>query len=322
MAKPTLADQLDRAIEAILVPGAGARPPVDARLAALVPMTADLLGLPREDFRARLKTDLQRRAAMTDATKPAREGAHGITPYLVVEGPDGFANFLQQAFGAEELFRTGTIAGGMHVELRIGDSPLMMGGGEGIAPIPAALHLYVSDADAVYRRALAAGAVSLYEPTDQEYGDREAGVKDSSGNHWFIATRKGPQPIPEGMRAVTPYLIAQGAAELIAFLKRALGAEERARFASPEGAVAHAKLQIGDSMLELGEAHGEFQPMPCLLHLAVDNVDAAYDRAVAAGASSVESPADQPYGDRRAAVKDPAGNAWYFAAPIKESSPR
>jgi PhnB protein len=162
---------------------------------------------------------------------------------------------------------------------------------------------------------------ALYEPVDQEYGDREAGVKDSSGNYWYIATHKGPQPIPEGMRPVTPYLRVKGAAELIGFLKRALGAEERSRFTLPEGAVAHAKLRIGDSMLELGEAHGEFQPMPCLLHLAVDDVDAAYDRAVAAGASSVESPADQPYGDRRAAVKDPAGNAWYFAAPTKKSSP-
>jgi PhnB protein len=316
MAKRALSEQVDRAVAAVLAGDERTLAQMDVRVAALAAMAGDLRGLPREGFRGKLKTDLERRAAMTGEAKPAREGARRLTPYLVVEGPSEYASFLKQAFGAEELMRMAGSAGGMHVELRIGDSRIMMGGGAGIAAIPAAIHLYVNDADDVYRRALAAGAASLYEPVDQEYGDREAAVKDSSGITWYIATRKGPQRVPEGMGTVTPYLHAKGAAELIAFLERALGAEEEARFASPEGAVRHAKLRIGDSMLELGEAHGAFGPTPCLLHLAVDDVDAAYARAMAAGGASVEPPGDQDYGDRRAAVKDPAGNAWYFAAPI------
>jgi PhnB protein len=318
MAKSALSEQLDRAVTTVLARDERALAQMGARVASLAAMAADLRGLPREEFRAKLRTELERRIAMTGEAKPAREGARRLTPYLVVEKPNEYANFLKQAFGAEETMRMTGTAGGMHVELRIGDSVVMMGGGAGIAPVPAAIHLYVDDADAVYRRVLAAGAVSLYEPVDQEYGDREAAVKDSSGIYWYIATRKGPQLVPEGMAKVTPYLHAKGAAELIGFLERALGAEEQARFTSPEGVVRHAKLRVGDSMLELGEAHGAFGPTPCLLHLAVDDVDAAYARAMAAGAASVEPPADQDYGDRRAAVKDPAGNAWYFAAPIKK----
>ncbi len=190
MAKRSLIDQLDLAVEAILARGSRARPRVDARLASLVPIVADLRGLPREAFRARLKTDLERKASMTAQAETARKGSHRLTPYLVVEGPGEFADFLKQAFAAEELVRMAGSAGGMHFELRIGDSKLMMGGGPGIAPVPAAIHLYVDDADAVYRRALAAGARSLYEPADKDYGDREAGVKDASGNHWYIATHQ------------------------------------------------------------------------------------------------------------------------------------
>lgn len=77
----------------------------------------------------------------------------------------------------------------MHAEVRIGDSRVMMGEPPcGIQPIPACLHLYVEDTDAVYRRALAAGATSVREPADQFYGDRNAGVKDPSGNSWWITT--------------------------------------------------------------------------------------------------------------------------------------
>jgi uncharacterized glyoxalase superfamily protein PhnB len=102
-------------------------------------------------------------------------------------------DFLKRAFGADEVschkLPDGLIA---HAEMRIGDSTIGIGEATGgAAPMPAALHLYVKNADAVYRRALAAGAVSIQEPADQEYGDREAGVKDPAGNHWYIATHKG-----------------------------------------------------------------------------------------------------------------------------------
>jgi uncharacterized glyoxalase superfamily protein PhnB len=88
---------------------------------------------------------------------------------------------------------------------------LMIGGGREGHPLvgpgmPTALHIYVEDADAVYRRALAAGAASTAPPADQAYGERSASVKDPSGNAWYIATAKGEHHMPAGLHAVNVYL--------------------------------------------------------------------------------------------------------------------
>jgi PhnB protein len=126
------------------------------------------------------------------AVKPIPEGYHSVTPYLVVPKVPQLIAFLQQAFEAKELHcmvrPDGTV---MHAEVRIGDSVVMMGEPTGeFQPMPGTIHLYVHDTDAVYKRALAAGATSLREPADQFYGDRSAGVEDLVGNHWWIATHK------------------------------------------------------------------------------------------------------------------------------------
>lgn len=136
------------------------------------------------------------------AVKAIPEGYHTVTPYLVVPGVAGLIEFLQQAFEAEERHRMarpdGTI---MHAEVRIGDSIVMMGEATGeFQPKPAMIHLYVTDVDATYRRALAAGATSVREPTDQFYGDRTGGVKDASGNQWWIATHVEDVPADEMKR--------------------------------------------------------------------------------------------------------------------------
>ena len=124
------------------------------------------------------------------AVKPIREGFHTVTPYLMVREAAQLIDFVKQAFAATELFRGTGSAGGIHAEVRIGDSMVMIGGagtwnGE---PMPAAIYLYMDDVDAVYKRALQAGAASLSEPADQPYGDRVAGVKDPFGDTWYIAT--------------------------------------------------------------------------------------------------------------------------------------
>jgi uncharacterized glyoxalase superfamily protein PhnB len=259
----------------------------------------------------------------TQPVKYIREGFHTTTPYLIVAGAARLIDFLKQAFGAEETFRAmrpDTPDAIMHAEVRIGDSTIELADATPqYPPRPTALHLYVPDADAVYQRALTAGATSMYAPMDQDYGDREAGVKDDSGNQWYIATHKGATYIPEGLRSVTPYLHVRGTARLIEFVKGAFGAEEVGVYKSPDGTIVHAKIRIGESVIEMGEAHGEWQPMPATLHMHVEDADAGYQRAIAAGGTSISEPEDKPYGERSGGVQDPAGNSWYIATPIRDA---
>jgi uncharacterized glyoxalase superfamily protein PhnB len=176
----------------------------------------------------------------------------------------------------------------------------------------------VEDSDAVYRKALAAGATVISEPRDQDYGERSGSVKDPAGNYWYIATRKGKSYKWEGAPTIQPYLHPLRAEPVISFLKRAFGAEELGRYTAPDGVMHHAMIKIGDSHLEMGEAQGPYQPMKSMFYLYVPDVDAVYHRAVAAGAVSFQAPADQPYGDRTAAVNDVFGNQWYIATHIKD----
>jgi PhnB protein len=90
------------------------------------------------------------------------------------------------------------------------------------------------------------------------------------------------------------------------------------KYASPDGVVYHAKIKIGDSVVEMGEAHGPYQPMPSMFYLYVDDVDAKYRRALNGGATSIFEPVDQPYGDRTAAVNDDFGNQWNIATRIRD----
>ena len=250
-----------------------------------------------------------------------REAVATVTPYIVAQDAPALIDFVKRVFGAEEKVRATGSAGGIHCEVRIGDSTLMIGGGGPKVSWrgeswPTALHIYVPDTDAAYQRALDAGAESIAAPADQSYGERSAGVKDPAGIPWYIATYKGESYVPPGAGTVVPYLHPLRAEPVITFLKRAFGAEEVEKHASQEGVVHHVKVRIGGSTLEMGEAHGPYQPMRTMFNLAVSNVDAAHLRAVRAGATSIQEPADQPYGARVAAVQDAFGNQWYMAAPL------
>jgi uncharacterized glyoxalase superfamily protein PhnB len=249
-----------------------------------------------------------------------REGFHTITPYILVGGAAKFIEFMKEAFGAEEKGRVPMPSGKiMHAEVKVGDSMIELSdGNEQYGPTPVALHYYVKDADAVYARAIEAGAISTHAPVDQPYGDREAGVKDPFGNSWFIATPKTYEPFPGQMNAIQPYLFLRDAGEMIPFLETAFGAKAEGVHKSPQGTVAHATVRIGDNTLEFSEAHGEWQPSPCHLHLYVPDTDAVYAQALRAGAASLEAPNDKPYGDRSAGVKDAWGNSWFIATHIKD----
>jgi PhnB protein len=319
MARQSLSEQLDRAVTALLAQPGAPLPEASPSIVPLVQLAAALRQLPRERFRDLLREELEWEAKMSKAAemKPVREGFHTITPYIAVREARELIDFVKRAFESEgQVLGTGS-EGGIHAEVKIGDSMLMIGGGGAWkgTPMPTALHYYVPDVDAVYRRAIQAGAQSLGEPVDQPYGDREAAIKDVAGNYWYIATHQGPHHIPEGLHSIQAYLHPRDAAALIDFLKRAVGADEHARYVAPDGTIAHAMLRIGDSVLEMGEAHGPWQPMPTMFNLYVSDADALYRRAMEAGAESFAEPANQPYGERTAAVKDPAGNLWYFSTP-------
>ena len=127
------------------------------------------------------------------ATKPIPDGYHTITPYLTVRGAPKVIEFLKQAFGAESSHEptkrpNGTI---MHAEVKIGDSRVMIAEENEMAKATvSSLYLYVPNVDSVYKQAIKAGGNTIMEPTDMFYGDRSGGVKDPSGNSWFIATHK------------------------------------------------------------------------------------------------------------------------------------
>jgi len=321
MAKRSPIEQLDQAIEAMLAQPQAAPPQVDASLAPLLRIAAELRDLPKQEFKSELKADLERSTAMPLQTVNfIREGFHTVTPYLVVDDSPGLADFVKQAFGAEERFRGIGSGGGYHIEVKIGDSMLMLGGGGGWRGElnPTGLHMYVANVDEVFERAVQAGATVIRGLENQPYGDREASLRDRFGNNWYIATRLEAGPVPQGLHTITPYLHPQGAPQVIDFMKRAFGAEEVARYVSPEGMVQHAQVKIGDSMIEMGEAHAEFQPMPSMFYLYVEDADAWYRRAIEAAATSISEPADQPYGDRTGGVRDPFGNQWFIATHIKD----
>lgn len=129
------------------------------------------------------------------------------------------------------------------------------------------------------------------------------------------------QAIPDGYRSVTPYLIIEGAERLLGFVKEAFGAEERMRMPGPNGTVGHAEVTIGDSVVMLADAGRENPARPGTIHLYVEDCDATYSRAVAAGARSVRGPRTEFYGDRMAGVDDPLGNQWWIATHVEDVSP-
>lgn len=326
--KRPLAEQLEEVVQAMLVSLQPRPEPSPHRnLAPLAAIARELRYLPREEFRATLKSDLQRRATMSEATSTGsattrareslylRPGITSITPYIIIERATAFIDFLKATFDAEERVRVPLPDGKiMHAQLGFGNAAIEVAdANDQFPPAPTDIHVYVDDADTTFGRALAAGATSIYAPIDQPWGDRWGAAKDAFGNRWYIATPRGWAPGPEGLRSVQPYLHLREAHKMIPFLEGAFGAEAMGVHKSPEGTVLHATVRIGNATLELDEAHGEYQPKPCHLHIYVPDTDATYAQALRAGATSLQEPYNAPYGDRAAGVKDPFGNSWFIA---------
>ena len=154
--------------------------------------------------------------------------------------------------------------------------------------------------------------------------------KTSKESKKLEKAKKLVRPTPKGYHTATPYLVVRGAAQAIEFYKRAFGAEELARMPAPDGrTVMHAELKIGDSIVMLAD---ESPGMGCRspeslggstasLHLYVKDVDAAFKRALAAGAQARMPVADMFWGDRYGKVADPFGHEWGLATHKEDLSP-
>ena len=315
MADQPLIDRLDATIDALVARGDASAALGDAELAPLARIAADLRHYPRRDFTARLRAQLERRTTMTTAqlAPNVREGFTTVTPYVWV--PDrGLADFLVRVFDAVETSVMDNPGHGLHRELRIGNSMLMIGETGETKPNtpsrPAAFHVFVEDTDATFARAIAAGGTSMGDPEDRPYGERSGFIRDAYGNHWYIGTPLGPQSVAHALRSVTPFLHAPQLNEYMGFLTRAFGAVEEMRHEEPAGVVRYTRMRIGDAALEFGPA----ETMPGAFFLYAADPDAVYEQALAAGATSLSAPADRPSG-RIAFVEDPVGNHWYIARP-------
>jgi PhnB protein len=134
-------------------------------------------------------------------------------------------------------------------------------------------------------------------------------------------------PIPPGYAALTPYLSVSDPASAIAFYQKAFGATERMRLMMPDGSIGHAEIDIGDSVMMLGGAWPQlgFAPpegaaVSVMLHLYVEDADAVFARAVAAGAVEVSPVETKFYGDRSGSLRDPFGHRWTVATHVEEVS--
>lgn len=122
---------------------------------------------------------------------------------------------------------------------------------------------------------------------------------------------------PEGYSTVSPYLVVNGAAGTISFLTSVFGAVELLRYSDPSGAIMHAEVRIGDTVVMIADGNERWPPVPSHVHVYVQDVDATYIRALEAGAASVQEPVKKEESDKRGGVKDAGGTTWWIATKVE-----
>jgi len=125
-------------------------------------------------------------------------------------------------------------------------------------------------------------------------------------------------PIPEGACSVMPWIISRNTARLLDFLKQAFGAEELSRISGADGTIGHAEVKIGNSIVGCFDAREGWPDTPCFLRLFIEDADAVYQQALAAGATSVTEMTDLVWGDRGGRVRDPLGNIWWVQTHVEQ----
>jgi PhnB protein len=283
-------EQLNQAVETMFARTDGKTPKVEAGIEPLLRIAADLRDLPRQSFKARLKSELGRKNMSTVAEPIAT--THTIaSPRLTFKNAAKAIEFYQNAFGAKETFRFEVGGHIAHAEMMIGGSLIMLSeewpegdrfSAETLGNSPISLVIRVSDVDSFADHAIAAGAKVIRPLKDQFYGHRDVTFVDPFGYNWTAVTVKeemsveemhrrmkgmttGPEggqaptkgkgpavsPIPRGYRMVTPYLVAQDANGVIDFVKKTFGGEEIFRAVGSAGGY-HCEVRVEDSMLMIG----------------------------------------------------------------------
>ena len=130
------------------------------------------------------------------------------------------------------------------------------------------------------------------------------------------------QAIPDAYGSVTPYLVVDGADDLMTFLQETFGATVRGGdvMRGPDGKVGHAEVEIGNSIVMLSDTPPDGEATKAMLNVYVEDCDGVYKKALTAGAESVREPEDQFYGDRTAGVRDKWGNQFYISTHIEDVS--
>jgi len=238
------------------------------------------------------------------------EGHQAVMPYLILKETDAFFEFIEKVFGAKQKFKMmnkeGT--GVVHAENIISGRNLMYSSPNPFPEQPSGLCISVNDVDETYEKALKAGATSIVEPCDPEWG-RFAGIKDQFGNTWWItSTPKDKKEQP----AVKPYLSPKDAPGLLEFLKKVFHAEEKVRRLDANSEkILHAEILVSGNIIMVSSGSEE-NCHEGAVSVAVPraDLDEVYKRALAEGSTSLAEPFDFPWG-RFCGWKDPFGQTWW-----------
>lgn len=182
------------------------------------------------------------------------------------------------------------------------------------------IQLQVEDLKSLYKN-LKAKEITFRSSIIQGKGGSQVILEDPSGNPIeLFEPKKKTVPSndfkPKGYSTITPYLAIKNADRLVGFLKKVFNAEEHRIMRGEDGSFMHGEFRIGDSLLMIGDVQDRYDPFPGMLYVYIPDVDETYNKALAEGATSVEEPETQDYGDRRAAFSDPSGNRWYIASQL------
>jgi PhnB protein len=251
-----------------------------------------------------------------------------VYPYLCVRGGAAAIEFYQKAFGAEEIFRMADPENGRigHAELKLGPVTLMLAdehpelgihsplafGGSGTT-----IHLHVDDVDALAKRALQAGATMVREPADYSHGERQCRLRDPFGHEWLLGHEIEKAVRPQ-VQNIYPGIRFRDERAAIDWLGWAFGFERHAVYEGDDGTIVHAELRLGPGIIMLGSAPED--KLGFSIYVYVEDLDAHYARARAAGAEIVRPLADTSYGSREYGARDLEGHLWFFGTYLPAES--